>query len=382
VKVFISSVRRGLAAERDYLPDLVRAVGHEPLRFEDFGARNSTSRAACLDGVSRADAYVLLLGPHYGDEMEDSGISATEEEFNVAQQRGIPVLVFKKTGVQYDPAQEEFTGRLGDYQQGRFWAEYADEKDLGIKVVRALGALAVPTPPLTYQPLAQPVQVIWRRDRPLLAERDLYAPILEVHALPTSATSLLPVSQLPDLAQRLAVRGRDIGFFGQGDALTIDHDATTAWVVRPSNSRNGGFYSEQRTDPYSGLSVGRDGVALIFQALPTDTMGALVNRPDLQQRLTVLLRIIAPHLPGTEHIALAAALDPIDRVTEGDPSLVGNRNSGSAGMHSRNAAARAEAVDQVARAALASGLPTVADELAVRLLQGLRTVSNPRGPWG
>jgi len=36
VRVFISSVRRGLEAERDALPGLVKAIGHEPVRFEDF----------------------------------------------------------------------------------------------------------------------------------------------------------------------------------------------------------------------------------------------------------------------------------------------------------------------------------------------------------
>jgi hypothetical protein len=119
---------------------------------------------------------------------------------------------------------------------------------------------------------------------------------------------------------------------------------------------------------------------MVFQALTTDSMGALVDRADLKQRLSVLLRILAPHLPSIEHIALAAALDPTDRVTEGDPSLVGHRNSAT--MSSRGGAARAEPVDQVARASLTEGLPAVADELAVRLLQALRSPRTPRGPWG
>lgn len=377
---FISSVRRGLAAERDYLPDLIRAVGHEPSRFEDFGARNATSRGACLDGVSHADAYLLLLGPHYGDSMEDSGVSATEEEFNVAQQRGIPILVFKKIGVDYDPAEQDFIQRLGDYQKGRFWAEFSDEKSLGIVVAAALRNLNVPAAPLTYLPLTQPVTVRWRSERPPLLERNLYAPVLEVHAVPTTPGPLLPVADLPALAERLAVRGREIGFFGQADPLTIDQDSATAWVVRSGGSQGRGFYNEARTDPYSGLSVGRDSSAMIFQALPTDSMGALVDRTDLKQRLSVLLRILAPYLPSTEHIALAAALDPTDRVQEGDPSLVGHRNSASG--FSRGGAARAEPVDQVPRASLGDGIPTVADELAVRLLQALRDANSPRNPWG
>ena len=85
MKVFISSVRRGLESERDALPGLLRAVGHEPLRFEDFTAQPVPSREACLAGVAAADAYVLLLGPHYGTTFPDTGRSATHEEYIAAQ---------------------------------------------------------------------------------------------------------------------------------------------------------------------------------------------------------------------------------------------------------------------------------------------------------
>jgi hypothetical protein len=36
---FLSSVRRGLEKERDNLPALIRAIGHECTRFEDYTAR-------------------------------------------------------------------------------------------------------------------------------------------------------------------------------------------------------------------------------------------------------------------------------------------------------------------------------------------------------
>jgi hypothetical protein len=98
--VFISSVRRGLEAERDYLPALLRAGGHRPLSFEDFTAQPVSSRDACLAGVEQAEVYLLLLGQHYGEPMVDSGTAPTEEEFTVAKRRGIPILVFRKNGVE------------------------------------------------------------------------------------------------------------------------------------------------------------------------------------------------------------------------------------------------------------------------------------------
>jgi len=73
VKVFISSVRRGLEEERDALPGLIQALGHEPRRFEDFTAQSVPSRQACLDGIEAADVYVLLIGEHYGDSLPETG---------------------------------------------------------------------------------------------------------------------------------------------------------------------------------------------------------------------------------------------------------------------------------------------------------------------
>jgi hypothetical protein len=65
VIVFISSVRRGPEEERDALPGLILALGHEARRFEDLTAQAIPSREVCLRGVENAD--VLLLGPHYGE---------------------------------------------------------------------------------------------------------------------------------------------------------------------------------------------------------------------------------------------------------------------------------------------------------------------------
>jgi hypothetical protein len=55
MRVFISSVRRGLEEERDALPGLIAAIGHTPVRFEDFTAQTVPSREACLQGVKSSD---------------------------------------------------------------------------------------------------------------------------------------------------------------------------------------------------------------------------------------------------------------------------------------------------------------------------------------
>jgi len=129
-KVFISSVRRGLEEERDSLPALVKAVGHLPRRFEDFTAQPQPSRDAFLAGVEGADVYLLLLGPHYGDPIFDSGLSPTEEEWTVGKRRGIPILVFRKLDVDLDDAQLAFAKRVEDYVTGRFRDTFSTTADL------------------------------------------------------------------------------------------------------------------------------------------------------------------------------------------------------------------------------------------------------------
>jgi hypothetical protein len=370
MKVFISSVRRGLEPERDYLPDLIRALGHEPLRFEDFGAQDLTSRGACLGGVQEADVYLLLLGAVYGGELEDSGLSATEEEFNTATGRGLPIYVFKKRNTTPDAAQEGFLSRVGNYQDGRFWAEFSDNAELGVAVTRALHGHRPPAPPFEQQSLSGPVQVPWRSEQAALPQHRDHIAVLEVHVVPIEQTTLRPVASLGDLATRLATDGRQQGFFGQGDALDINADTTSAWAVRHDvNHRHG--WNEVITDPYAGIYTRRDGALSAFQALPRDTLGSLVNETDLIQRLTVLLRHLTPYLPEVANITLAAAIDPAGIVVEGDPHGIGDRNSGHVAF-GRASALRAEPADQIATATLAPHLHEVARDLAARLMHALR----------
>ena len=121
MKVFISSVRHGLEAERDSLSGLIMALGHEPLRFEDFGAQAMPSREACLRGVDGSDVYLLLLGPNYGHVFPETGQSATHDEWVAAVAKGIPKLVFRKAGVEFEPEQQEFTKVVADYGHGVFY---------------------------------------------------------------------------------------------------------------------------------------------------------------------------------------------------------------------------------------------------------------------
>jgi hypothetical protein len=87
------------------------ALGHQPVRFEEFSAQPYPSREACLRAVHESDVYLLLLGPHYGHVFPETGQSATHDEFVAAQAKGIPRIVLKKTGVGFEPARRMTRGR-------------------------------------------------------------------------------------------------------------------------------------------------------------------------------------------------------------------------------------------------------------------------------
>jgi len=72
-------------------------------------------------------AYVLLLGPVYGERWPDSGLAATEEEFELARQLGKSILVFVKATKDEpdEPAQAAFKQCVENYITGRFRVSFS-----------------------------------------------------------------------------------------------------------------------------------------------------------------------------------------------------------------------------------------------------------------
>jgi hypothetical protein len=138
--VFISSLFRGeMAGIRQAVRAAVDSLDMRPVMFEIEPARDEASRRALLDQVAACDVLVLLLGTEYGEPV-GRGVSPTEEEFNEARERGIPVLALVQS-VEREPAQEEFVRRVrGGWEQGLFAPEFKDASDAGFAAVRALNA--------------------------------------------------------------------------------------------------------------------------------------------------------------------------------------------------------------------------------------------------
>jgi hypothetical protein len=152
--VFISSVQRGFEHVRDAVREAVESMGMHPVMAETTGARPSSPRTGLLDEVTRSDAFLVILGEHYGDTVEN-GFSPTEDEFNRAVRLGKPILVLVQDGVTREPAQEEFLRRVsaGGWDRGKLYGKFSSAADVTVAAVRALRALD--TDPSEDEPSAQ-----------------------------------------------------------------------------------------------------------------------------------------------------------------------------------------------------------------------------------
>ncbi|MFI5258880.1 MAG: DUF4062 domain-containing protein [Candidatus Limnocylindrales bacterium] len=361
MRVFISSVRHGLEEERDALPALIRAIGHEPRRFEDYTAQPVPSRDACLRGVEESDAYVLLLGEHYGDKMPDTGTSPTEEEWVVARRRGIPILAFRKRDVGPDADQAAFIRRIEDYAVGVFRESFSTTAQLLTAVATTLREVAAAPPALVWRPLGQPVNVPWKAFGQSVAS---YATVLEIHLIPT-AGSPLPATTLEALPRRLSRVGRDHGLFSEDRALDLVHSEAGAAVTTRAD----------RQAPMAGLRMAGAGGVTIWTQLPSDTLGVLLDAHDLGERIGTGLRIGAELLPSTGEVALAVGLFGGGLISEGSVAELGRRTTATiTGFRRGAASAQVEPRDAVPAVALGRAADEIARELASRLLLRFRDV--------
>jgi hypothetical protein len=362
VKVFISSVRRSLEAERDAMRGLILALEHEPRRFEDFTAQPVPSREACLQGVRDADVYLLLLGERSGDPLPDTGAAPTEEEFAAARARGIPILVFLKRGIAPDDRQKAFIDRVSNYVDGRFRRGFDAVPDLLISVAEALREVAARPTALTWTDLPATIVAPWRE-----TGRNTFGgggTEVETYVLPVGVAPRLSATVLNGLPDRLARTGRDGDLFGHDRALDLHStDAEASAAAR----------REVRLLD-AGLRVGRDRVISIWEQLPTDMLGAILDEQDVAARIAKGLRLAADlGLANTDEVAVAVGLQLGSMTAFGSMADLGRRReSQPIGFMSGTPVVRVEAQDSIPASALAEAAAEVASEMARRLIYRVR----------
>lgn len=137
-KVFISSVIEGFEAERNAARSAVESIPMKPVMAEDFGAKPISPQAACLAGVRGSDLYIGIFGHRYG-HVASSGIPATEEEFNEARDRGIPIFLFVQN-CEPETRQKEFLAQLSvsGYEDGYHINRFDMAVELASKITKSI----------------------------------------------------------------------------------------------------------------------------------------------------------------------------------------------------------------------------------------------------
>lgn len=150
MKVFVSSLIKGFEDYRAAARGGVELTTNTPVMAEDLEAQSGSPQEACLEGVRQSDVYIVLFGQRYGNRGA-SGLSPTEEEFEEAQERRMPVLVFR-TAEQLEPDQEAFLRRIApSWEDGTTYKKFSSSEELKEEVIRALSRLNV-SAGLTHEP--------------------------------------------------------------------------------------------------------------------------------------------------------------------------------------------------------------------------------------
>jgi hypothetical protein len=213
-------------------------------------------------------------------------------------------------------------------------------------------------PSLSWEPLRGAYEVEW-----IGAENQGrfgygHNAILELHLLPVGDVQSVAVAELEGVAHRLASLGRDAGFFDVGEALNVYSDGTSASATTADQQPERGFRTTRR------------GALTLWQTLPKDSMGSIIDPADIEAKLAQMLQLADELGIRAESVTFAMGLGPVDWTVEGSLSSLGQRNSVSMGMSGGHARVTPE--DSVPSGAIQGGFHEIARELSARLLHAYR----------
>ncbi|QZY57062.1 DUF4062 domain-containing protein [Crassaminicella profunda] len=93
-QVFISSTFTDLKEERKAIIESLLNAKYIPAGMEMFSASNDEQFKYIKKIIDTCDYYILIVGARYGTINPTTGISFTEQEYNYAVSKNIPVLAF------------------------------------------------------------------------------------------------------------------------------------------------------------------------------------------------------------------------------------------------------------------------------------------------
>lgn len=370
MRIFISSITRGLEEERRALAGLIQALGHEPVRFEDFGgARTEPSRQECLEAVASSDVYLLLLGPYYGHVFPETGQSATHDEFVAARGAGIPRLVYRKLGQEPEALQAKFIALVSEYTTGSWRLDFNDATDLQPLVTRAIRELESAPSPLSFEPLETPPTVTWKDDWDDSNHGGWGRPdaFVELHA--TSLTSAtIPARRMHDLPDAIVTKLRTFGALAVAAGAEVNQNVDAVTVALPLTERR---HDTSTPHEFAGVRVARDGQVSVWTRLPHDHMGPTLDEDDLQKAIAGQLRVLGVlNIVNGDRFALSAGIGgTLSMVSFAKPGIPRNR---STSVSLTQEAVRITPDESFSAAAFDAGADQVARQLTGQLLRHMR----------
>jgi len=94
LRIFVSSTIKECAEERVVARDAIHSINHEPILFEDIGARPHTPRKLYVARLGMSHVFVGIYRESYGWIAPDMNISGVEDEFRIAEARGLDRLIY------------------------------------------------------------------------------------------------------------------------------------------------------------------------------------------------------------------------------------------------------------------------------------------------
>ena len=140
LRVFVSSTIIECAGERECLRTAIRSLNHEPILFEDVGARSHPPREVYRTRLEESHIFVGVYRESYGWIAPDVSVSGIEDEFEIATARGMDRLVYIfKTPEDREPRLQELIDRARN--EGITTASYSNPEELATLVRRDVTAV-------------------------------------------------------------------------------------------------------------------------------------------------------------------------------------------------------------------------------------------------
>ncbi len=133
LKVMISSNQDELTDLRSVLAEAIRAMGYEPIRFEDLGAMDGSAKEAGLNAVKACDFYIGIFDAKFSQP--------TSEEYRLASKLGKRIRIYLRNRPE-DKREPELQAFLEEIGKERKYDKFESAVDLAERLKSAL-AVAV-----------------------------------------------------------------------------------------------------------------------------------------------------------------------------------------------------------------------------------------------